>query len=89
MHDCGFGLIGPRQVHAESKPQSCIWVMKSLSDVVNDSEDCSRVISLTPVKQFSNVIVSIAKVILLYMPIIGQKIDRIMTALYMAENETN
>ena len=25
------------------KPRSCIWVMKSLSDVVNDSEDCSGV----------------------------------------------
>ena len=23
MHDCGFGLIGPRQVHAEYKMHTC------------------------------------------------------------------
>ena len=44
MHDHGFGLIGPHQVH-HSNP--------SLSDVVNDSEDCSGVISSGSVTEVS------------------------------------
>ena len=56
MHECGFGLVGPHQVHVESPDEAQttvvhLSIMKSLSDVVNDGEDCSGVISSTIVTE--------------------------------------